>query len=81
MILIVLKHFLKHIFLDRHFHVCFYSFYTFFLYFLVVKLYIYIYTLFDILLVLLYSALDHIHMHFALYKYKFINVDVESTLA
>ena len=25
MILIVLKHFLKHIFLDRHFHVCFYS--------------------------------------------------------
>ena len=28
--------------------------------------------MFDILLVLLCSALDHIHMYFALYKYKFI---------
>ena len=28
--------------------------------------------MFDILLVLLRSALDHIHMYFALYKYTFI---------
>ena len=66
MILIVLKHFLKHISLDRHFHVCFYGL------FLVSQIVysqpfiVHFHILFC--LVLLYSALDHIHMYFALYK-------------
>ena len=47
-------------------------FYTFFIFFSRQTIFLGIYSLFDILLVLLYSALDHIHMYFALYKYKFI---------
>ena len=63
MILIVLKHFLKHIFLDS---ILMFAFIDRFYFYLVKCIFLAFYS--SLRLVLLYSASDHIHMYFALYK-------------
>ena len=70
---LLITHLLRQAFIVR--------FYTFFFYILKSSncIFLGIYSFFDILLVLLYSALDHVPMYFALYKYKFINLLLTKT--